>query len=164
VPGNGQNSQRRSGIRIEDVKPTAATGQAEDSPGVGASSVDREMDSIECHEKSLFSSRMRISLIAVASSMFAFVNLGILDVEHKKTNKIIRVVIVWGMSVYLLVAHAGDVVHLFRTLDDRVDTARRSSEEKGKKAAKAMKDMNVLMQQLDSATSQDSGGAEPGNT
>jgi hypothetical protein len=106
---------------------------------------------------------MMISLNAVVSRMFAFVILGILDVEHKKTTKIIRVVIVLGMSVYRVVAHAGDVVNLFRTVDGKVNTARRASEKKGEKAAKAMKDMNVLMQQLDSTTSQDSGSAEPGN-
>jgi hypothetical protein len=109
--------------------------QAEESPGVGASSVDRERGSIEGHVKSLFSSRVMISLNAVVSRMFAFVILGILDVEHKKTTKIIRVVIVLGMSVYLVVAHAGDVVNLFRTVDGKVNTARRASEKKRGKSS-----------------------------
>jgi hypothetical protein len=137
--------------------------KAEDIPGAGALSVEGETGSTGGHVKSLFSSRMMISLIVIVSSMFAFVILGILDIGHKKATKVIRVVIVWGMSVYLIVAHAGDVVHMFKTLGDNVDTAQRASAEKGKKAAKAMKDMNNFMQQIDNTPSQESGGVEPGN-
>jgi hypothetical protein len=71
------------------------------------------------------------------------------------------VVILWGASIYLLVAHVGDVSHMFKKLVSEVDTVQRESEEKGKKAAKALKEMNALTQQVDPAATQDSGGANP---
>lgn len=125
------------------------------------SSPDRGKASIENKSASLFSSRALISGIVVVSALFAFVLLGILDAEHKKSTKIIRVVILWGMSVYLIVAHRGDVADLFSTLKGKVDTVQRDSEEKRKKTAKALKDLNALMQDADHAAAQVPGGADP---
>ena len=135
--------------------------QEEAKPGAAASSTEREKVSIGGYVKILFSGRVLISVIVVVSGLFAFVILGILDADHKKGIKIVRLVILWGMSVYLIVAHAGDVVNIFRTIEGKVDAVQRESEEKGKKAAKTMKEINAFIQHVDNAASQDSGGADP---
>ncbi len=152
-----------SGEQEEERKPALQKQpetQAEAMPG-NASSSDRGKVSIEGTVKSLYSSRLLISVVVVVSALFAFVILGILDADHKKAIRIVRAVILWGMSVYLIVAHAGDVVHMFRTLEGKVDTVHRESEEKGKKAAKAIKEMNAFMEHGNNAASQDSGGVDP---
>jgi hypothetical protein len=112
-------------------------------------------------KKSFFNNRVLISIGVVVSALFAFIILGILNADHKKSIRIVRVVILWGASLYLLVAHAGDVVGLFKSVDSSIDSAKRESEEKGKKAARALKEMNSLMQQVDQAASQEPGKAEP---
>jgi hypothetical protein len=135
--------------------------RAETKPGKAESSPDRGKGSIENYAKILFSGRVLISVVIVVSALFAFVILGILDADHKKAIKVVRVVILWGMSVYLIVAHGGDVVNMFKTLKGEVDTVQRESEEKGKKAAKTMKEINAAIQNIDSAASKASGGADP---
>jgi hypothetical protein len=116
---------------------------------------------IEGRMKSLFSGSALMSVVVVVSALFAFVILGILNADHKKSIKIIRVIILWGMSVYLIVAHGGDVINLFRTVKGEVDTVQRESEEKGKKAARAMKELNAVIQHVDDAASPGSGGVVP---
>jgi len=135
--------------------------QAEATPTNEAPSSDRDKVSIEGYAKRFFSGRVLISVVVVVSALFSFVILGILDADHKKAIKIARVVILWGMSIYLIVAHAGDFVNLFRILEGKVDTVQRESGEKGKKAAKAMKEINAIVQHIDNAASQDSGGDDP---
>ncbi len=136
--------------------------QAEAKPGNAEPSAGREKAApIAGHAKSFFNSRVLISVLVVVSVLFAFVILGILDADHKKSIKIVRVVLLWGMSLYLIVAHGGDVVNLFRTLKGNVDTVQRESEEKGKKASKALKELNGMIQNVDHEVSQDPGGAEP---
>jgi hypothetical protein len=102
-----------------------------------------------------------ISVVIVVSALFAFVILGILDSDHKKAIKIVRVVILWVTSVYLIIAHGGDVVKMFGTLKGNVDTVQRESAEKGKKAAKAIKEIDAVFQSVDNEASQDSRGADP---
>ena len=87
--------------------------------------------------------------------------LGIIDADHRKAIKIGRMVILWGMSVYLILAHSGDAVDMFRSLHGKVDTVQRESEEKGKRAARSMKEINGLMQNIDNAASQVPEGADP---
>lgn len=154
-----------SGEQEEERKPAIqkrSQVQEEAKPGNAALSNDREKVAIEGTVKSLYSSRLLISVVVVVSALFAFVILGILDADHKKAIRIVRAVILWGMSVYLIVAHAGDVVHMFRTLDGKVDTVQRESEEKGKKAAKTIKEMNSFMEHDNNAASQDSVGVDLG--
>jgi hypothetical protein len=50
---------------------------------------------------------------------------------------------------------------LFRIHEGKVDTVQRESGEKGKKADKAMKEINAIVQHIDNAASQDSGGDDP---
>ena len=50
-----------------------------------------------------------------------------------------RLIILWGVSVYLLVAHAGDVVHVVNKIGGGIESVQQQSEKKGKKAAEAVK-------------------------
>jgi hypothetical protein len=153
-----------SGEQEEERKPATQMrpeALAETKPGNAASSSDRGRVSIADYAKSLFSGRVVISVVVMVSALFAFVILGILDADHKKAIRIVRVVILWGMSVYLIVAHGGDVVNMFKTFERKVDTVQRESEEKGKKAAKAIKEMKASMELSDNAASKDSGGVDP---
>jgi hypothetical protein len=108
-----------------------------------------------------FGSRALTSAIIVVSAMFTFVILGILDIDHKKAVKIVRVIVLWGVSVYLLFAHAGDVVHVFSSMGNHVESVQRESEEKGKKAAKALKALDTLTEQAGKSSLPDRGGTEP---
>jgi len=135
--------------------------QTETKTGNAVSSSHPEKAPIASYAKSLFSGRMLISAVVVVSALFAFVILGILDADHKKAIRIVRVVILWGMSVYLILAHVGDVVTMFRTVKGEVDTVQHDSEEKGKKAAKALKEINAFTKDIDNAASQVSGGVDP---
>ena len=153
-----------SGEQEEERKPAIQKrpeAQAEAKPWNAAPSSDRGKVSIEGQAKNLFSGRVLISVVVVVSALFAFVILGVIDADHKKAIKIVRMVILWGMSVYLILAHAGDVEDIFKTLGGKVDTVQRESEDKGKKAAKSMKEINVFMQHIDNAAPQVSEGADP---
>jgi Skp family chaperone for outer membrane proteins len=154
-----------SGEQEQEAKPAPqklAPVQEETRKSNAESSSDREKVSLEGTAKNFFSGKVLISIVVVVSALFAFVILGILDADHKKSIRIVRVVIVWGMSVYLIVAHGGDVVNMFRTVKGNVDAVQHESEEKGKKAAKAIKEMNAIIQHVDDAASQDPGaGAAP---
>ncbi|MCK9419302.1 MAG: hypothetical protein M0R70_07995 [Nitrospirae bacterium] len=135
--------------------------QAEAIPENAESSSDRGTVSIEGYTKSFFSGRVLISVVVVVSALFVFVILGIIDADHKKAIKIVRAVVLWGMSVYLIVAHGEDVVNMFKTLKGEVNAVQHESGEKGKKAAKALKELNALTQDGDDAASQNSGGVDP---
>jgi hypothetical protein len=84
-------------------------------------------------KKSVFINRVLISSMVVVSTLLAFIILGILDVNHKKPVKILRVVILWGMAVYLIYAHMGDVVRLFRSTGNMSDPVHQKAVETGKK-------------------------------
>lgn len=133
--------------------------QQEAKTDVAAPALARETTPTDGNKTRPFSNRLLISIIVVVSALFAFVVLGILDADHKKAVAIARVVIVWGMSVYLIYAHAGDVVHVFKSMSGGIDTARRESEEKGKKAAEALKAMDALLKQAGNAASENPEGA-----
>jgi len=45
----------------------------------------------------------------------------------------------------------GDVARLFSSVGNKIESVQRESEEKGEKAAKAMKELNALMQRVDKA-------------
>lgn len=126
-----------------------------------APSAARVQSSFEGIKKSFTMNKVMISILVVVSALFAFVILGILDADHKKSIKIVRVIILWGMSVYLIFAHAGDVVQQFRSTTDTISAAQQRSVEKGEKAAKALKEMNELMQKIDTPGTSDNESVDP---
>jgi hypothetical protein len=101
-------------------------------------------------------SRALFSVLVLISAVFAFIVLKILDADHKKPIAILRVVILWGVSIYLIYAHAGDVVNGFRSLGNGIENTRSQSAEKGKKAATALKTLDKLIENA-AAAQQDAG-------
>jgi hypothetical protein len=110
---------------------------------------------IEKKDTDSFGSRVLVSAIVVLSALFAFTILKILDADHKKSVAITRVVIIWGVSVFLLFAHAGDVVAVFRLVGNKIERSKQQAEEKGKNAAKDMKQLNSLLEQVEKTPSSD---------
>ena len=111
--------------------------------------------------KGTFGKRAIFSSIVLVSALFAFVILGIVDADHKKSIKIVRIVILWGVSVFLLYSHAMDVVDFFRSAVKSVTDARQMSEDKGKQAVKVIKELNTLAEQARDANSGDPSKTDP---
>lgn len=122
--------------------PGQATGNHGDAPALVH---DKAVETR--NENSFFNSRLLLTAIVVVSAVFAFIVLGILETDHKKTVAVIRIALVWAVAIYLLIAHAGDAVRMVRTVGGTIEVTKHQSEEKGKKAAKAVKAWGELMEQ-----------------
>ena len=59
-----------------------------------------------------------------------------------------RVVVIWGVSIYVIYAHAMDVVHLFTMANGKIEAVKEESAEKGRKTARKMKEYQEAMEQL----------------
>jgi len=145
----GPTNQHQQTVQTETKKNETMSAGAQDKPFV------------EIAGKSSFGSRALLSAIIVVSALFSFGILGILDRDHTKAYKIVRVVILWGVSVFLLYAHARDVVAVFGSLGNKIENTRHESEEKGKKAAKALNAFSTLVEQAEKASPAHPAGAEP---
>lgn len=108
------------------------------------------------NENSIFNNRLLLTATVVVSAVFAFIILGILETDHKKTIAVVRIALVWAVAIYLLIAHAGDAVRMVRTVGGTIEDTKHQSEEKGKKAAKAVKAWGALMEQAAQAPASDS--------
>ena len=126
------------------------TGNNEYVPGIAhTTAVDTR------NANSFFNNRVLLTAIVIVSACFAFIILGILQPDHKKAVMIVRVVLVWAVVIYLLIVHSGDAVRMFRTVSGTIDDAKQQSEEKGRNAAKAVKDMNAFVEKVGQAASTD---------
>jgi hypothetical protein len=94
-----------------------------------------------------FIKRAVISLVVVVTVVFAFLMLGNFQAEHLKAVRAARIFILWGASVYLIYAHAGDLMRVIGAMGDKVDAVQQQSAEKGKKAAKAAKALNAVLEE-----------------
>jgi hypothetical protein len=99
------------------------------------------------HESILFNHRVLLSAIIIVSAVFAFIILGILETDHKKAVAIVRIILLWALALYLLIAHAGDAIRMVQTAGGTIEDAKHQSEKKGKKAAEAVKSWGALMEQ-----------------
>lgn len=120
----------------------------ETRPVASAPSLEQETGAPEENKDSLFSLRFLITAIVVVSALFSFVILGMFDSDHKKSIKIIRVVVIWGVSIYVIAAHMMDVVHLFNMATGKIEAIQEESAEKGRKTARKMKEYKEAMDQL----------------
>jgi hypothetical protein len=100
-----------------------------------------------------FGRRALISAVIIISALFIFVILKIVDDNHKKSVAIVRVIIIWGVSVYLLYAHVSDVITVFQSASSAIEHAQKESEEKGKNAANLVKALDALAQKAGEAAS-----------
>ncbi len=128
--------------------------------GGQASSTALERPGVQQDETGFFSKGVLLSSIIVVSAVFAFMILGILEADHKKAVIIARITLLWAVTVYLIFMHAGDVVRLVRTTGGVIEDAKHQSEEKGKKAAKAIKALNELVRETGQASSPESAEGE----
>ncbi len=146
-PSTHEQSKARTGAAIQ--KPASAT--------VPAGLNEKQKSTGTLLQTGSIGKRALTSAIIVVSAVFAFIILGILDTDHKKAVTVVRVVLLWGMTVYLLYAHAGDVVHIFSRMDSEIESIQQQSDEKGKKAARAMKSLNTMVEEAGQATADPEG-------
>lgn len=127
-PAQGKQPEGPAGPMTRDM-PSAASGQkTADVPGGSGP----------------FGGKALVSAVVVVSGAFLFALLGTFDADYKKAVKVVRLIVLWGVTVYLLVAHAGDFVRLVKKISGGIDSASQKSEEKGKKAARAVKAWSEL--------------------
>ncbi len=133
--------------------PAPAADVTPKSPSIEAPAPDPEASApaVSREEKESFRKKVITSIVVVVSAVFAFIILGILDTDYRKVVSIVRIVLLWGMTIYLIYAHAGDVFHLFGSMGNQIESVQKQSEEKGKKAAKAVKALNALIEQAEQA-------------
>ena len=101
------------------------------------------------HEQQPFNKRVLISVLVVISAAFIFTVLRVIEEDHKKAVAIGRAIVLWGVSVYLVYAHAGDVLHGFASIGEKIENAKQQSEEQGGKAVKAIKEQNAFIEHIE---------------
>jgi hypothetical protein len=106
-------------------------------------------------KNSFFNNRLLLTAIIVVSASFTFIILGIIDTNHNKVVAVVRISLLWAVALYILIAHAGDTVRMIRRVGGNVDAVKHQSEERGKNAAKAIKAINKLMEQVGDTPSTD---------
>ena len=152
-----------SGEADQEIRTPPQNQQTSEQPaenGQQASSTALERPGVQQNGAVFFSKPMLLSTIVVVSAVFAFMILGILKDDHKKTVVIARIALLWAVTVYLLYMHAGDAIRLVRTAGSTIEDAKHRSEEKGEKAAKAIKALNELVQESGQASSPESAEGE----
>jgi hypothetical protein len=141
-------SDQENNPLMENGQTRGQTGKHADVSGM---THDNAVDSR--HENSFLKNRMFLTAFVIVSAGFAFIILGILETDQKKTVAITRVVLVWAVALYLLIAHAGDAVRMFRTVGGTIDEVKHQSAERGKKAAKAAKALRTFVDQVGEVSS-----------
>jgi hypothetical protein len=136
---SGEASEKSSSHSVHGDKPEGPAGAMTRDMAPSASNQNTAEGS------GSFSGKALVSAVVVVSSAFLFVILGKFDAEHKKAVTVMRLVILWVVSVYFLYAHAGDVIHVVKKLDGGIEAVQKQSEEKGKRATQAVKAWNELM-------------------
>ncbi len=160
VSGESNEKSVTSNSNNDQAKALAGTVAPEGAPYTAPVVVSEKPKPVESRNGTdSFGKRAIYSAVILVSAVFAFIILGILDTDHKKIVAIVRVVLMWGMTVYLIYVHAGDVVQLFNSAGNKIEAVHRKSEEKGKKAARAAKSMDALLDQAEQAAA-DSGDSE----
>ncbi len=152
VSGGSDEKNVTSNSNSDQGKTTTGTVSPEGVPNAAPVIISEKPASVESrNEQDSFGKRAIYSAVILVSAFFAFIILGILDTDHKKIVAIVRVVLMWGTTVYLIYAHAGDVAHLFSSAGSKMESIHRNSEEKGKKAARAVKSLDALLDKAEQA-------------
>jgi hypothetical protein len=138
-PSNPSNRQRSDAPAGEAVREPAAV------PAAG----EKQTPATATDETRSFGNRALISAAVVAGALIAVGVLGLFARDRKKTVAIVRVAVLSGMTVYLLYAHAGYVLNVFTRIGSGVESVKKRSEERGKKAARAIKALKALADDVD---------------
>ncbi len=96
-----------------------------------------------------FSARLLISLAVVISFIFLSVILGKLSSfrGHGQALSVVRIALAWVVVLYIVFAHAKDVMTLFSMAGHKIDDVSQESAKKGEKAAKAIKALDAMLEQ-----------------
>jgi hypothetical protein len=133
--------------QAEEPKPAGPVPQEQTTTAPGIGAVPRAGEAAAGETPSApIGKRAVVSLIVVVTAVFGFLMLGNLQADHLKAVRAARMMILWAASVYLIYAHAGDLIRVIGTVGDTVDAAQQQSAEKGRKAAKAAKALNALLE------------------
>lgn len=100
-----------------------------------------------------FSFRLIISMAVslVALLIFIILSKQVWFKENKRAESIARVSLAGIVSVYLIIAHANDVMTIFGFTGKVIDDIQQQSAEKGKKAAEAIKAFDAIFQEAQKA-------------
>lgn len=95
------------------------------------------------------STRLAISIGVVIAAIFVSVFLGKISAMHGHDRAIhmLRVSLSWLVMLYLVAAHAKDVITLVKMAGSNVQSVSDASAEKGEKAARAIKSLEAAMEQ-----------------
>jgi hypothetical protein len=146
---SGEAVEKRPETPLNQVQP--GTGAQEAATAVTPAVVAEKRQPDNPPEASgSFGKRAFTTAFVLVSGVFAFIILGILETDHKKAIAVVRVTVLWGVALYLIYAHAGDVSRVFSTMSGHIDSVQQQSEEKGKKAVKAAKSLNAIVEQVTS--------------
>ncbi len=158
VSGQPEETSATNPAKKEQTKVQAVVTAPEAAPAAAPAAGQEKQQPVGSGKTGFFGKRVLTSVIIIVSTVFAFIILGILDIDNKKIVTVVRVVLLWGMTVYMIYVHAGDVVGLFSTMGDKIQSVKKKSDERGKKAARAVKNLNALMDQTEQSS------ADPADT
>jgi hypothetical protein len=96
-----------------------------------------------------FVERLILSAVIVITAACVLIILRKFDSEEKKAIAITRVAILWVVSLYVVVAHTGDVVRMFSSIGGGIEEVQKTQEEKGKRAAASMKRLNQMLDSVE---------------
>jgi hypothetical protein len=145
-----------TGVSKDQTSQTSPNAQTETAESETVFSRTKKL-STEKQDGNSFFRRATTTIIIVVSALFVFVILRMLDAEHKKIVSITRVVILWGVSIYIIFAHTVDVVNAFSSIGKKIDGTQQQSEERGRKASKVMKQLDSFIDQVEKGSVPDQG-------
>jgi hypothetical protein len=158
VSGEADEKRPAGPLNREQPQVQPGTGAREPATAVAPAGMEEKRQPVKAPEATgSFGKRAFTSTVVAVSAVFIFIILGILDTDHKKAIAVVRVAVLWGVALYLIYAHAGDVGRIFSAVGGKIESVQQQSEEKGKNAARAVKSLNALVEQV---TSTENGGAD----
>jgi hypothetical protein len=157
VSGEAVEKKSEAPLDQELSKVQPGTGAKEPATAIAPVAVGEKRQPVDATDAAgSFGKRAFNTAFVAVSAVFVFIILGILDTDHKKAVTVIRVTVLWGVALYLIYAHAGDIGRIFSATGDKIESVQNESEEKGKKAARTVKSLNALGEQV---TTIENGGA-----
>lgn len=155
IGGGGSEGERTSG------SPAATGAQAPAQPGMNAQqappeAVPDQASPVQTQPLAQgsglpFSIRLAISIGVVIATILISVFLGnVAGLHgHDRAIHVLRVSLSWLVVIYLVAAHAQDVMAIFKTVGKQVQSVSDQSAKRGEKAAKAIKAMDALREQAE---------------
>jgi hypothetical protein len=153
VESDGENDKTKIAV--------PAAGQVEVETALSPTEAKSEAD----HPRPL-STRLLISAAVSVSAFLIFILISRQPElkDNKKVLSVVRTVLTGIVSLYLIIAHGGDVRTVFGAAGRAVQEAQHHSAEKGKKAARAIKQMNAMFDDMQNAQAAQESSTAPAET